>query len=198
MRLAYRQFHDQSAVAAVTTVILAEFGLLEFDPAKRGQELVTHGLIQQGVYRGERGEMLNRAALHMVRLGLAVARRHNAKRTPAILERIRIFQPEGEYHLARDLGAEASPPLNLQTDLAGEARLILIQAQMWNARLALHPLLLRAHEGRLFLMNPLTGRDEEIAHEDLSMHAASPVQAGPRQFAGGIYLDTGLALRVHQ
>ena len=38
--------------------------------------------------------------------------------------------------------------------------------------------------------------DHEIAPEELSRHIASPVHAGGRQFAGGIYLDTGLALRV--
>jgi hypothetical protein len=73
---------------------------------------------------------------------------------------------------------------------------MLVQAQMWNARLAVHPVLLRTDEGRLFLMNPFSGRDEEVTQQYISMHIASPVQAGPRQFAGGMYLDTGLALRV--
>jgi hypothetical protein len=45
-------------------------------------------------------------------------------------------------------------------------------------------------------MNPFTGRDEEVTRRDLSLQIASPVHAGPRQFAGGIYLDTGVALCV--
>jgi len=195
MRLAYRQFHDQSAVAVATLVAMAEFGLLEFDPAKRGQELVIHGLIQEGVYRGERGACLSRAWLHMLRSGLSVAARQDGKRAIAIQERLRVFEPEAEYHLVRDLGVEASPPVNLSEDLAGGARLILVQLQMWNARLAMHPLLLRADEG-LFVMNPFTGRDEEVTRQHLSLNIASPVRAGPRQFAGGMYLDTGIALRV--
>jgi hypothetical protein len=198
MRLAYRQFHDQSAVAAVTMVTLAEFGLMQFDAAKRGQELVIHGLIQQGPYRGERGATLSRASVHMTRSGLAVAGRGDVKRAAAIQERLRFFEPEAEYHVGRDLGLEASPPLNLRDDLAGGARLLLIQLQMWNARVAVHPLLLRSDEDRVFLMNPLTGRDEEMPHQELSTHLASPVQAGARQFAGGIYLNTGLALRVRR
>jgi hypothetical protein len=46
------------------------------------------------------------------------------------------------------------------------------------------------------MMNPFSGRDDEVTQQQISMHIASPVQAGPRQFAGGMYLDTGLALRV--
>ncbi len=198
IRLAYRQFHDQSAVAVTTLVAMAEFGLIEFDAAKRGQELVIHGLIQQGVYRGERGVCLSRAWSHMQRSGLAVAARQDARRAGAIGAWLRAFEPEAEYHLVRDLGVEASQPLNLREDLADGARLILLQAQMWKARLAVHPLLLRADKGRLFLMNPFTGRDEEVTQQHLSVHIASPVHAGPRQFAGGIYLDTGVALRVFQ
>jgi hypothetical protein len=197
-RLAYRQFHDQSAMAVVTLVTMAEFGLIEFDSAKRGQELVIHGLIQQGVYRADRGTCMSRAWAHMARSGLSVAARQDSKRSVAIQQRLRVFEPQAEYHLARDLGAEASPRLNLPEDLAGGARVILLQAQMWNARLAVHPLLVRADEGRLFVMNPFTGRDEEVTHQHLSVHIASPVHAGPRQFAGGIYLDTGLALRLVQ
>jgi hypothetical protein len=45
-------------------------------------------------------------------------------------------------------------------------------------------------------MNPFNGRDEEVTQRHLSVHIASPVAAGARQFAGGIYLDLGLALRV--
>jgi hypothetical protein len=73
---------------------------------------------------------------------------------------------------------------------------MLIQAQMWNGRLAVHPVVLRADEERLYMMNPFNGRDDEVTQQHISMHIASPVHAGPRQFAGGIYLDTGLALRV--
>ncbi len=196
MRLAYRQFHEQSAVATATLVTLAEFGLLAFDPVKRGQELVIHGLIQQGLYRGDRGDCLRRAWLHMVRLGLSVAARQDTPRGVAIQDRMRLFEAQAEYHLARDLGVEASSRLNLRQDLTGGARLMLIQAQMWNGRLAVHPLLLRADEGRLFIMNPFSGRDDEVTQQHISMHIASPVHAGPRQFAGGMYLDTGLALPV--
>jgi hypothetical protein len=196
MRHAYRQFHDQSAMAAVTLTVLAEFGLAAFDPSKRGQELVIHGLIQQGVYRGERATVANQARTYFVRSGLSVTARHDAKRSAAILERLRYFEPEIDYHFPRDLEAESSPPLNPREDLAGAARLILIQARAWNSRLDLHPLLLRAEEGRLFVMNPFTGLDVEMAPQDLSTHFKAPVQAGPQQFAGGIYLDMGLALRV--
>ncbi len=196
MRLAYRQFHEQSAVATATLVTMAEFGLPAFDPDKRGQELVIHGLIQQGLYRGDRGDCLRGAWLHMVRLGLSVSARQGAPRALAIQDRLRLFEPHAEYQLVRDLGVEASPRLNLREDLADGARLILIQVQMWNGRLAVHPVLLRAEEERLFLMNPFSGRDEEVTQQHISMHIASPVHAGPRQFAGGMYLDTGLALRV--
>jgi hypothetical protein len=177
-------------------VAMAEFGLLEFDADKRGQELVIHGLIQQGVYRGERGACLRQAWLYMERMGLTVSARQDARRAAAIRERLRRFEPQAEYHVVRDLGVEASPRLKLQEDLAGGARVLLIQAQAWNARLAVQPLLLRADEGRLFVMNPFSGRDDEVTQRHLSMHIASPVAAGARQFAGGIYLDLGLALRV--
>jgi len=196
VRLAYRQFHHDSAVATATLVAMAEFGLLEFDADKRGQELVIHGLIQQGVYRGERGACLRQAWLYMERMGLTVSARQDARRAAAIRERLRRFEPQAEYHVVRDLGVEASPRLKLQEDLAGGARVLLIQAQAWNARLAVQPLLLRADEGRLFVMNPFSGRDDEVTQRHLSMHIASPVAAGARQFAGGIYLDLGLALRV--
>ncbi len=196
MRLAYRQFHEQSAVATAALVTMAEFGLLAFDHEKRGQELVIHGLIQQGLYRGDRGDCLRGAWLHMVRLGLSVSARQDTPRSLAIQGRLRSFDAQAEYHLVRDLGVEASPRLNLRDDLAGGARLMLIQAQMWNGRLALHPVLLRADEEKLFMMNPFSGRDDEVTQQQISMHIASPVQAGPRQFAGGRYLDTGLALRV--
>ncbi len=196
MRLACRQFHEQSAVATATLVTLAEFSLLKFDPEKRGEELTIHGLIQQGLYRGDRGDCLRAAWLHMVRLGLAVSARQDTSRGVAIQDRLRVFEAQAEYHLVRDLGVEASPRLNLRDDLADGARLMMIQAQMWNARLAVHPVLLRADEGRLFLMNPFNGRDDEVTPQYISMHIASSVHAGPRQFAGGIYLDTGLALRV--
>jgi len=196
VRLAYRQFHEQSAVATATLVTLAEFGLLAFDPEKRGQELVIHGLIQQGLYRGDRGDCLRGAWLHMARLGLAVSARQDTARALAIRDRLRMFEAQAEYHLVRDLGVEASPRLNLREDLADGARLMLIQAQIWNARLAVHPVLLRTDEGRLFMMNPFSGRDDEVTQQHISMHIASPVQAGPQQFAGGMYLDTGLALRV--
>jgi hypothetical protein len=194
--LAYRQFHEQSAVATAALVTMAEFGLLAFDHEKRGQELVIHGLIQQGLYRGDRGDCLRGAWLHMVRLGLSVSARQDTPRSLAIQGRLRSFDAQAEYHLVRDLGVEASPRLNLRDDLAGGARLMLIQAQMWNGRLALHPVLLRADEEKLFMMNPFSGRDDEVTQQQISMHIASPVQAGPRQFAGGRYLDTGLALRV--
>ncbi len=196
MRLAYRQFHEQSAVATATLVTMAEFGRLAFDPEKRGQELVIHGLIQQGLYRGDRGDCLRGAWLHMVRLGLAVSARQDTPRGVAIQDRLRLFEGQAEYRLARDLGVEASPRLHLRDDLAGGARLILIQAQMWNGRLAVHPVLLRSDEERLFVMNPFNGRDDEVTPQHISMHIASPVHAGPQQFAGGLYLDTGLALRV--
>jgi len=186
VRLAYRQFHQESALATATLVAMAEFGLLEFDADKRGQELVIHGLIQQGAYRGERGVCLRQAWLHMERMGLTVSARQDAQRTAALRERSRRFEPQAEYHVVRDLGVEASPRLNLPEDLAGGARLLLMQAQLWNARLAVHPLLLRA----------FSGRDDEVTERQLSVHIASPVAAGPRQFAGGIYLDLGLALRV--
>jgi len=196
VRLAYRQFHEQSAVATATLVTLAEFGVLAFDAEKRGQELVIHGLIQQGLYRGDRGDCLRGAWLHMVRLGLAVSARQDSARALAIQDRLRLFEAQAEYHVVGDLGVEASPRLNLRDDLKDEARVILIQAQMWNGRLSVHPVLLRADEGRLFMMNPFSGRDDEVTQQHISMHVASPVHAGPRQFADGMYLDTGLALRV--
>jgi hypothetical protein len=95
---------------------MAEFGLLAFDPEKRGQELVIHGLIQQGMYRGD---CLRGAWLHMVRLGLSVSARQDTPRALAIQERLRLFEAQAEYQLARDLGVEASPRLNLHEDLAG-------------------------------------------------------------------------------
>jgi hypothetical protein len=132
----------------------------------------------------------------MGRLGLSVSARQDTPRSLAIQDRLRLFEAQAEYHLVRDLGVEANPRLNLRDDLAGGARLMLIQAQMWNGRLAVHPVVLRADEERLYMMNPFNGRDDEVTQQHISMHIASPVHAGPRQFAGGIYLDTGLALRV--
>ena len=82
--------------------------------------------------------------------------------------------------------------------VAGDTRIILVQLLMWNAQLSAHPLLLRAEEGTIFAMNPLTGLDHAVASQDLSSHLAAPVAAGPQQFAGGIYLDSGIVLRVNR
>ena len=54
-RFAYRQFHDQTNIAATISVLLAEFGLLPLDITKPRQELTLHGLLQRGIYREDRG-----------------------------------------------------------------------------------------------------------------------------------------------
>src|SRR5690242_18971157 len=92
-RLAYRQFHDQTNVAAVTSVLMAEFGLGELDTSRPRQELTLHGLLQRGVYQEGSGMLLRRALRHIGVSGLKWTLVHDRARTAALETVVRRADP---------------------------------------------------------------------------------------------------------
>src|SRR6185369_2736451 len=102
-RIAYRQFHDQTNTAVATAVLLAEFGLADFDISRPQQELTLHGLIQRGLYEEGRGMLLRNALRHLSVAGLKWTLIHDAARTAAIQSRVRTVLPDFEFRFVNDL-----------------------------------------------------------------------------------------------
>jgi hypothetical protein len=195
-RVAYRQFHDQTNVAVATSVLLAEFGLMELDIARPRQELTLNGLLQRGLYAEDRGTLLRNALRHLSVAGLNWIVMHDALRTAAIETRVRCHAPDFEFRYFQDLQSPANAGLHLESALSGDARLLLVEARPSLRGLPVHVLLVRREGELCYVMNSHTGQDHgyEIGH--VAAHLASPVAAGPVSFGGLQYLYTGIAVRI--
>jgi hypothetical protein len=194
--LAYRHFHEQSNLATVFTVLLAEAGCKEFDPEVRGQELALHGLLQQGPFIEGRGVTLANGLRYLRNADFRGEILHDPQRTGALGERLRGERPGFELELLKDLDSPPPQPLLVERDFAAHQSLILVEARAGLGRLPLHLLLVRPWEDRWQIMNSDTGRNHDCSLEQLTRHLSCPVKFGATAFAGGLYVYTGLAIKV--
>jgi hypothetical protein len=197
-RFTYRHVHDQTNVAVTTTVLLAEFGLVQLDTSKPRQELTLHGLLQRGLYREERGLLLRNALRHLSVAGLKYSVLHDAARTAAIENRIRRETPEFEFQFFRDLATQGETGLHLDSVFSDDARLLIVDVRHSTRGMPIHVLLARREGPTCYVMNSHTGQDHAYQPVHLAAHLASPVGAGAVSFAGLQYLYTGIAVRVWQ
>lgn len=195
--VAYRHIHEESNVAAVLTVVLAEFGLAEFDPERRGQELVLHGLLQRGRFLEGRGHLLASALRYLFDRGLAYQILHDAARTAALRERLIAERTEFEFQLLADIGNPQSRPFSPERDVPESGAAILVESKHGAGRLPLHLLLLRRVEELFHVMNSDTGENHVCTLEQVSIHLNTPIRFGAGAFAGGMYSYTGLAIRLN-
>lgn len=197
IRLAYRQFHHQSNLASTVTVALAEFGVGRLDVDRRGEELVLHGFLQWGSYRQESGSPLRAALPHITRNGIAVSVRADAKRTAEFRRLVDTAKPDRPYCLPEEIGypAGAFDPV---ADFEEDARLLLIESKCRVPDLALHYLLARREGDEFYVMDSLDGADHLYSAASLVRHFVTPLSAGPVAFASGLYVFTGLAVRLTQ
>jgi hypothetical protein len=195
--VAYRHIHEESNVAAVLTVVLAEFGLAPFDPESRGQELVLHGLLQRGRFLEGRGHLVARALRYLFDRGLAYQVLHDATRTAALRERLIAERPEFDFQLLADIGNPQSRPFSPQLDVPESGAAILVESKHAAGRLPLHLLLVRRVDGLFQVMNSDTGENHVCTLEQISIHLSTPVGFGAGAFAGGLYSFTGLAIRLN-
>jgi hypothetical protein len=196
--IAYRHTHEQTNVAVVVLTALAELGIQPFDPEKRGQELVLHGLIQRGVYVEGRGLLLLNALRYLFDRGVHWQVLLDAKRTAALQERVRQTNPAFEFQLVTDLGAPVARPLSIEADLDAQSLVLLVEARHALGRLPLHVLLARRDGAEFAVMNSETGENHRCSAGQLSDHLNTPVHFGAVAFAGRHYLYTGVAIRLNQ
>lgn len=194
--LSYRQIHDHSNTAATLLVALAELGMEQLDPVRRGQELTLHGLIQRGPFLEGRGFLLSQA------LGYLASRRvpyqvfHNAQRTFALHSRLQA-EPSGEpLPLAVDLGLPAHRLFSPDFDLPGGALALLVEARPAAGRLPLFLLLVRRHENGFLVSNAETGENTFCTCQELHNHLEAPLHFGAMSFAARLYLHTGIVIRI--
>jgi len=197
-RLAYRQFHDQTNVAAAVSVVMAEFGVFPLDTSKPRQELTLHGLFQRGLYAEDRGLLLRNALRHLAVAGLHWTLVHDAPRTAALENRVKSVRPDFRFQLFQDLKSPAESGLHLESALSDDARLLLVEARPSLRGLPLHVLVVRRDAGLCYVMNSQTGDDHACELGNVAAHLASPVSMGPVSFAGLQYLYTGIAVRVRR
>jgi hypothetical protein len=195
-RFAYRQFHDQTNVAATMSVLLAEFGVMPLDASKPRQELTLHGLLQRGVYSEDRGLVLRNALRHVSAAGLKWLVLHDPARTAAVANRVRREVPDFEFQFFRDLGAQAEAAFHLDSVFSDDARLLLVDARHSRHGVPVHVLLVRREGATCYVMNSQSGEDHLCEPAQLAAHLASPVSAGAVSFAGRQYLYTGIAVRI--
>ena len=195
-RFAYRQFHDQSNTAAAALVILAEFGLVQLDSDKRGQEMQLHGLLQRGLYQESRGWLLRNALRHLGGAGLSSTILHDPTRTASLQVRLTAADPEFKFQFDEDLGVHAGRALALEKDAANDARVLLVEARHDTRGLPIHILLARREGESYYVMNTATGQDHKYDAAQVAAHLASPVGAGAIGFAGRQYFYTGIAVRI--
>jgi hypothetical protein len=195
-RMSYRQFHDQTNIAVATSVILAEFGLIEMDSSRPRQELTLHGLIQRGLYAEDRGMLFRNALRYLAVAGLNWVLVHDAARTAALENRVRSATPDYMFQFFGDLKSPAEAGFHLESVFSGDARLLLVEARPALRGVSVHVLLVRRDGELCYVMNSHTGQDHayEIGH--VAAHLASPVSMGPVSFAGQQYIYTGIAARV--
>ena len=195
-RIAYRQFHEQTNIATVTTVLLAEFGLQGLDASQPRQDLSLHGLIQRGSYQEDRGYLLGKALRYLADAGLQWSLVHDTGRTAALRNHIRRSVPDFEFRFCHDIGSAADPGLHLDSAFRDDARLLLVEARQSIRGLPVHVLLVRREGGLCYVMNSHTGQDQPYETGRLAAHLATPIGAGAVAFAGQQYLYTGVAARV--
>ena len=194
--LACPHFHEQSNTATVVLVALAEWGLAPLHPDRPGPELVLHGLLQRGPYREGGGQLPAAAVRHMASHGVRCQWLHDTARTAALRERICGERPEFVFTLTDDLGGPPHRPAALDQDLGEDNAIILVEARHGTGRLPLHLLLLRRDADGFQVMNSDTGLNHACTAEQVAAHLNTPVGFGAGAFAGGMYLYTGLAIRL--
>lgn len=195
-RTSYRQFHHETNTAAAALVVMAEFGVTTFDAAERGLELELHGLLQRGRYEESRGLLLRNAVNHLFNAGLRSTILNDAERTEALQQRLAQADPEFKFQFHGDLGARSGRSLSMEYDFAGDARVLLVEAQHAARRIPIHLLLARREGDTYYVMNTATGQDHPYQPAQMAAHLGSPVSAGPIAFAGLQYLYTGIAVRI--
>jgi hypothetical protein len=195
---AYRHFHEESNLAAVAVVALAEFGVAEFDPEARGQELMLHGTLQRGRFLEGRGLPIANAMRHFSKHGVIWQILHDQNRTAALQQRLIRERPDFDFQLLNDLASPQPFPLRVERDLAEGQALILVEARPALGRLPLHMLLLRRHEDQIQIMNSDTGENHPCSVEQLERHLNCPVSFGANAFAGRLYLFSGLAISLRR
>ena len=194
----YRQFHDETNIATVVMVTLAELGVQTFDPSLRGQELVIHGLLQHGRFLEGRGTTLARAVKFLFDRNIQSQILLDAGRTAALKQRLLTADPNFDFALVSDLGSPTSRGLSIESDVRTGNCVMLVESRHAVARLPLHVLLLRSDGDRYVVMNSATGENHMYSHELLSVHLGTPVSFGAQSFAGLQYLYTGIAIRLNR
>ena len=196
--LAYRQMHDETNVAAATLVALSEFERTPVPTNTRGQELEIHGLIQRGRFLEDRGLLLARALRYMAARGVRCELRHDPGRTARLRERLHAEGCTQDLVFLEDLGRPGFQPLVLEHDLLAGSSLLLLEARAAFRRLPLHVLLVRpSPDGHaLQIMNSLDGLNYSLSRDEVASHLNCPIHFGASYLAGGLYLFTGVAVRL--
>jgi hypothetical protein len=192
--LAYRQFHQQTNVAATLLTAMAELGQANADLSLPRQELKFHGLIQTGVWRDASGSPLKKALQYAADAGINSEPRRDPHRSEDLGEVLRFSSPGFEFRLPEEVGALTTDQLDIERDTADDNRVLLIEASRYWKQPAWHVLLARRVEGWHFsVMNSATGRNYDFGLRELRLHLITNVTHGPVAFAGGLYAFTGLA-----
>jgi hypothetical protein len=192
--LAYRQFHQQTNIAATLLTAIAELSDAKIDTSIPRQELTFHGLIQIGPWREASGKPLKKGLRYASDAGIRFAARRDPKRSEDLRNVLRAESPNFEFRLPEELDALTAEQLDIDRDLAGENRVLLVEASRLRSEPSLHLLLARRIEGRHFsVMNSATGRNYDFGLRELRMHLITRVAHGPVAFAGGLYAFTGIA-----
>jgi hypothetical protein len=192
--LAYRQFHQQTNIAATLLTAIAELSDARIDTSVPRQELTFHGLIQIGPWREASGKPLKKGLRYASDAGIRFAARRDPKRSEDLRDVLRAESPNFEFRLPEELDALTAEQLDIDRDLAGDNRVLLVEASRLRSEPSLHLLLARRIEGRHFsVMNSATGRNYDFGLRELRMHLITRVAHGPVAFAGGLYAFTGMA-----
>lgn len=192
--LAYRQFHQQTNIAATLLTAIAELSDAKIDTSIPRQELTFHGLIQIGPWREASGKPLKKGLRYASDAGIRFAARRDPKRSEDLRKVLRAESPNFEFRLPEELDALTAEQLDIDRDLTGENRVLLVEASRLRSEPSLHLLLARRIEGRHFsVMNSATGRNYDFGLRELRMHLITRVAHGPVAFAGGLYAFTGIA-----
>jgi len=192
--LAYRQFHQQTNIAATLLTAIAELSDAKIDTSIPRQELTFHGLIQIGPWREASGKPLKKGLRYASDAGIRFAARRDPKRSEDLRNVLRAESPNFEFRLPEELDALTAEQLDIDRDLTGENRVLLVEASRLRSEPSLHLLLARRIEGRHFsVMNSATGRNYDFGLRELRMHLITRVAHGPVAFAGGLYAFTGIA-----
>jgi hypothetical protein len=192
--LAYRQFHQQTNIAATLLTAMAELSDTNIDLSIPRQELTFHGLIQVGPWREASGTPLKKALRYASDAGFRFSARRDPKRSEDLRQVLRVESPNFEFRLPEELDALTAEQLDIDRDMNQANRVLLVEASRLRSEPSLHLLLARRVEGRHFsVMNSATGRNYDFGLRELRMHLITRVAHGPVAFAGGLYAFTGIA-----